>query len=143
MRKPFALIGVIAALCGCNHRPPDGASTAEPTGAQVAVPDPSKTHTVSCTADFGDIRQAIVVEVQVADSQVSVLQLGPPTNQVIGEAGHDISPKDFARLERAIAQAIDERAGRQVVVRARIVEVRYERIGSGLGARRGPKPEEP
>ena len=143
MRKTFALVGVLSALCGCNRQPPGGPPAAEPAGEQVAAPGPSKTHTVSCTADFGDIRQVIAVEVQVADPRVGALQLGPPTSQVVGEAGQDITPKDFSRLEQAIAQAINERAGRPVAVRARIVEVRYERIGPGPGTRRGPNPGGP
>jgi hypothetical protein len=143
MRKTFALVGVLAALCGCNDRSAVGPRATEQAEEQAAARDPSRTYAVGCTADFGDVRQVVGVEVQVAEPQVGALQLGPPTRQVVGEAGRDISPKDFARLEQAIARRIDERSGRQVVERVRIVEVRYEHIGPDPEGRGGPKPGEP
>jgi hypothetical protein len=94
----------------------------------IAVKDDSTEHIVVCGATYDAIHQEVVVKIRTKVGHVHVLELGPPSNLTVKRFGRDITPSHFDRLQRKIARAIDDRAGRPIVEQVRIMEVHYKCI---------------
>jgi hypothetical protein len=93
----------------------------------IATKGEATVHRIVCAATYDMIDQELVVSVRTKIGHIQILDLAPPTNLTVNRFGRDITPSDFDRLEREIAQAIDARAGRSIVEEVKIVEIHDRR----------------
>jgi hypothetical protein len=128
MWKSIGIGCLLALILGCQKSDDGIPPELDQALKSHAAREPTRVHTIGCSAHYGDIKQVVGVNVYVTDPHLNPLDVAAPTNGAVSQAGRDISPKDYKRLQLAIAAAVDERIGQKVVDRVEITEVRYERI---------------
>ena len=129
LRGRMLLIAALAAHLGCIQEPKDDPPPElVKVMEDIAANDPATEHRIVCGATYDAIDQEVVVSVRTRIGHIQILDMAPPTNLTVKRFGRDITPSDFDRLEKEIARAIDDRAGRSIVEEVKIMEVHYKRM---------------